>query len=68
MDNEYPGEEEALSAYEKGLTEFANGEYGRILKAIAGGHTPDIVDRILLRMARKSRVGKQSKKRRRARR
>lgn len=60
--------EEEAQVHEKALSDLANREYKRILKAIASGHTPDIIDRILLRMARKGRVGTPSKKRKRARR
>lgn len=59
---EFFSEEEELAHTEKILTKIANQEYNGVLKAIKSGHTPDIIDRILLRMARKERARKCKKK------
>ncbi len=61
------GEEEAKT-HERALNRIADRESRRILRAMAAGHTPDIVDRILLRMARKNQVGTPPKMAKRARR
>ena len=52
MQTEFASEEEEIKWHEERIRTFAVKEYDRILKAIASGHTPDIIDRILLRMAK----------------
>ena len=62
MGKKRPCEKEALAAHEEALTRIANKEYNQILIAIASGHTPDIIDRILLRMRQEKQGGNAIKK------
>ncbi len=62
-EEEFLSEEEEVAWYEKRLQEVAQGECSRIIKRMALGYRPDVVDRILLRMARRKGVGTQSAKR-----
>lgn len=50
-------DEEELKWWEKGLTEFARKEAPKIRKELRKGHKLNVIDSILLQMARK-RVGR----------
>lgn len=58
---EFLSEEEELEWHESVLKEIAKVEYKRIVRQIARGRKPDMIDRILLRLAGRG-VGKPTKK------
>jgi hypothetical protein len=55
METEFPCEEEEFEWHERMLKRVAMEESRRIIQRMAKGYRPDIVDRILLRMAKKER-------------
>ena len=59
---EFLSEEEELEWHEKVLREVAKAEYRRIAERIARGRKPDIIDRILLRMARSGVLVRKTKR------